>query len=62
MDGGDIGHFGSFMTFAWAGVRRTNFDEKMLIDKHFAYRGADSHRFGATHPLFSFKSGKSILV
>ena len=36
-------------------MRRTNFDKQMLIDKHFAYRGANPHRFGATHPLFSPK-------
>ena len=30
-------------------VRRTNFDKKMLIDKHFVCRRAYSHRFGATH-------------
>ncbi len=39
--------------FSQAGVRRTNFDKKMPIDKHFVCRRADSHRFGATHPLIS---------
>ena len=34
-------------------VRRTNFDKKMLIDKHFDYRRADSHRSGATHACLS---------
>ncbi|MCP4141398.1 MAG: hypothetical protein GY755_14135 [Chloroflexi bacterium] len=34
-------------------VRRTFFDKKMLIDKCFACRRADSHRFGATHTRLS---------
>ena len=43
-------------TFAQVGVRRTSIDKKILIDKLFACRRADSHRFRATHPLFSLKS------
>ena len=36
------------------GVHRTNFDKKILIDQHFAYRKANSHRFGATRSLLFY--------
>ncbi len=51
-----------FRIFAQEGVRRTNFDKKTLIDKYFACRRADSHRFGATHSLFFFKSESPIFI
>ena len=50
----DFIFFGAFVQFHEACVRRTNFDKKMLIDKNFTCRRADSHRFGAPHPLLSF--------
>jgi hypothetical protein len=31
----------------------------MLIDKYFAHRRADSHRFGATHSLKKYPFAKS---
>jgi len=47
-------------------MRRTNFDKKMLIDKHFAFQRADVHRFGATHTRllkrFSYKFSLPSLI
>ena len=43
--------------FAQAGVRRINFNKKMLNDRYFARQWADSRPIGATHPLFSLNRG-----